>query len=444
MAERARRREEAAALRIRGLHVYYGQSHALQGVDLDLPHGVVSVVGRNGMGKTTLCNAIMGLAPIARGSHPVRGRRAGRPEPEPDRAPRRRLRAPGTAPVGVAYRGRAPAPVRARRPRWMDARADLRRLSATGRAAREPGRPALGRRAADARDLARDAPESAPAGDGRAYGGARARDRAAGRGHADPDRRGGGDLGPRHRAEHRSGHRGIGRRRDHGQRPHPPDHGRGRARRRPRPAAASPGCGTPWRGGAGAGRSRSTRRPGRAGGAARVRPRRRPGLDVESRVADPMVEAGAGGELRGGRGGARRTPAPARSLRGGDSSPRAGGRARGPRDRDLRHQGRGAQVPPGSGRGLRAAGEAGRRLHVRPAVGGGRAAAPGRRLPSEGSERGVHRRPRRVGARDGGRAGALDAAPARCRGGDFSRRLRRPRRWSRPRCRPCRSGCRRS
>ena len=55
-------------LRVRGLHVYYGQSHALQGVDLDLPHGVISVVGRNGMGKTTLCNAIMGLVPVARGS----------------------------------------------------------------------------------------------------------------------------------------------------------------------------------------------------------------------------------------------------------------------------------------------------------------------------------------------------------------------------------------
>ena len=69
MAERARRRAEAAPmLRIRGLHVYYGQSHALQGVDLDLAQGVVSVVGRNGMGKTTLCNAITGLVPIARGS----------------------------------------------------------------------------------------------------------------------------------------------------------------------------------------------------------------------------------------------------------------------------------------------------------------------------------------------------------------------------------------
>ena len=73
MAERARRRDEAAVLRIRGLHVYYGQSHALQGVDLDLPHGVVSVVGRNGMGKTTLCNAIMGLVPIARGSIQLEG-----------------------------------------------------------------------------------------------------------------------------------------------------------------------------------------------------------------------------------------------------------------------------------------------------------------------------------------------------------------------------------
>ena len=68
MPEHARRREEAVVLRIRGLHVYYGQSHALQGVDLDLAHGVVSVVGRNGMGKTTLCNAITGLVPVARGS----------------------------------------------------------------------------------------------------------------------------------------------------------------------------------------------------------------------------------------------------------------------------------------------------------------------------------------------------------------------------------------
>ncbi|MCL4165031.1 UNVERIFIED_CONTAM: hypothetical protein GTU68_030554, partial [Idotea baltica] len=44
------------------------QSHALQGVDLTLSRGVLSVVGRNGMGKTTLCKAIMGLEPMAAGS----------------------------------------------------------------------------------------------------------------------------------------------------------------------------------------------------------------------------------------------------------------------------------------------------------------------------------------------------------------------------------------
>ena len=48
-------------LQIRDLQVYYGESHALQGVSLILERGVLSVVGRNGMGKTTLCNTIVGL-----------------------------------------------------------------------------------------------------------------------------------------------------------------------------------------------------------------------------------------------------------------------------------------------------------------------------------------------------------------------------------------------
>jgi len=54
-------------LHIEGLDVYYGHAHALQGVSLVLEHGVFGIVGRNGMGKTTLCNAITGLVP-ARGS----------------------------------------------------------------------------------------------------------------------------------------------------------------------------------------------------------------------------------------------------------------------------------------------------------------------------------------------------------------------------------------
>jgi len=66
MAERTR--QGAPALEVRDLNVYYGASHALQGVDLTLQEGVLSVVGRNGMGKTTLCKAIMGLVPVSGGS----------------------------------------------------------------------------------------------------------------------------------------------------------------------------------------------------------------------------------------------------------------------------------------------------------------------------------------------------------------------------------------
>ncbi|MBX5454595.1 MAG: ABC transporter permease [Acidobacteriia bacterium] len=61
-------RRPANLLEIRGLNVFYGRSHALQGVDLTLEHGVLSLVGRNGMGKTTLCKAIVGLIPVASGS----------------------------------------------------------------------------------------------------------------------------------------------------------------------------------------------------------------------------------------------------------------------------------------------------------------------------------------------------------------------------------------
>ena len=61
-------RRPANLLEIRGLNVFYGRSHALQGVDLTLEHGVLSLVGRNGMGKTTLCKAIVGITPAASGS----------------------------------------------------------------------------------------------------------------------------------------------------------------------------------------------------------------------------------------------------------------------------------------------------------------------------------------------------------------------------------------
>ena len=68
-----RRADADVMLRVKGLNVYYGRSHALQGVDLTLGHGVLSVVGRNGMGKTTLCKAIMGLTRASSGSIRLRG-----------------------------------------------------------------------------------------------------------------------------------------------------------------------------------------------------------------------------------------------------------------------------------------------------------------------------------------------------------------------------------
>ncbi len=60
-------------LAVEGLDVYYGRAHALQEVTLGMERGVIGVVGRNGMGKSTLCNAIMGLVPGARGSVKVGG-----------------------------------------------------------------------------------------------------------------------------------------------------------------------------------------------------------------------------------------------------------------------------------------------------------------------------------------------------------------------------------
>lgn len=82
MAERPRSdRKAKAALAIDDLQVYYGESHALQGVSLTLQSGVLSVVGRNGMGKTTLCNAITGLKRARAGSIRVDGREISRLEP---------------------------------------------------------------------------------------------------------------------------------------------------------------------------------------------------------------------------------------------------------------------------------------------------------------------------------------------------------------------------
>ena len=51
-------------LDVRELHAYYGQSHILHGVSLTVGEGeIVSLLGRNGVGRSTTCKAIMGLVP---------------------------------------------------------------------------------------------------------------------------------------------------------------------------------------------------------------------------------------------------------------------------------------------------------------------------------------------------------------------------------------------
>jgi uncharacterized protein (UPF0261 family)/ABC-type branched-subunit amino acid transport system ATPase component len=64
----SRRRVEGGAgpvLRVERLNVHYGRAHAVQDVSFTLDRGILAVVGRNGMGKTTLCNAITGLVPAS-------------------------------------------------------------------------------------------------------------------------------------------------------------------------------------------------------------------------------------------------------------------------------------------------------------------------------------------------------------------------------------------
>ena len=61
-------------LEVSGLHTYYGESHVLQGVSLTVgPGEVVAILGRNGMGKTTLMRSIIGFTQPRQGSVRFKG-----------------------------------------------------------------------------------------------------------------------------------------------------------------------------------------------------------------------------------------------------------------------------------------------------------------------------------------------------------------------------------
>ena len=50
-------------LEVTGLSAFYGSARALEDVSFAMGHESIAIIGRNGMGKTTLCNAIMGISP---------------------------------------------------------------------------------------------------------------------------------------------------------------------------------------------------------------------------------------------------------------------------------------------------------------------------------------------------------------------------------------------
>jgi branched-chain amino acid transport system ATP-binding protein len=57
-----------ALLEVDGIHTYYGDSYVLQGLSLSVrPGQIVAVMGRNGVGKTTLLRSIVGFTPASRG-----------------------------------------------------------------------------------------------------------------------------------------------------------------------------------------------------------------------------------------------------------------------------------------------------------------------------------------------------------------------------------------
>ncbi|HZN46282.1 MAG TPA: ABC transporter ATP-binding protein [Ramlibacter sp.] len=76
----------------RGLQSYYGASHTLRGVDFHVDRGeTIGLMGRNGMGKSTLLKSLMGLVPPREGTVEVKGRNmVGRPSYE-------------VAQLGIAY-----------------------------------------------------------------------------------------------------------------------------------------------------------------------------------------------------------------------------------------------------------------------------------------------------------------------------------------------------
>ena len=173
----------APTLAVSGLQAWYGESHILHGVDFEVrPGEVVTLLGRNGAGKTTTLKSIMGVVGQAPRLGRIRGTRDDRPVFRSHRPPRHGVLPRGARDLRQPQRPRKPdASAAHRRDRRADARAHLRPVPQSRRAAQQRRRQAVGRRAADAGDRPHPAHR-------RALPDARRADRGPGAGHHPPDR----------------------------------------------------------------------------------------------------------------------------------------------------------------------------------------------------------------------------------------------------------------
>jgi ABC-type branched-subunit amino acid transport system ATPase component len=66
-----------AILEVQDIHTYYGDAHVLHGLSLELQQGqILGLLGRNGVGKTTLVNSIVGFNPRVAAASCSRGARS--------------------------------------------------------------------------------------------------------------------------------------------------------------------------------------------------------------------------------------------------------------------------------------------------------------------------------------------------------------------------------